>query len=309
MVEIGHEVALTKRKIVKEIACVIPVSGESELQMDNKFRGDTRKLLLEIKASPIWDDEKLEINGYLFLFQDLTELRELKSEIDRSRRLASVGKLAAGVAHEIRNPLSSIKGFATYFRERYSDVDDDREVADVMIQEVERLNRAVTQLLELSRPLAVTSTEVDIKDALYHSIKLLEHDLRERSIRVDLDVTMADRDIITDPDRLNQILLNLYLNAMQAMEQSGVLSIRARDVEAENAVMLEVSDTGKGIAPEDLEHIFDPYFTNRPGGTGLGLAMVHRAIEALGAEIRVESEQGRGTSFFIKLPNLGMSPK
>lgn len=248
-----------------------------------------------------------------------TSISELKSEIERSRRLAAVGKLAAGVAHEIRNPLSSIKGFATYFRERYINVKDDREVADIMIQEVERLNRAVTQLLEFAKPLPVMAKEINIKELISHSVKLIEHDLTKKGIDVQISSRLKKDIIVTDPDRLNQILLNLYLNAMQAMEENGKLSVRlseatrttesnsrkkARSSESDtqSMVLLEVSDTGKGIDPKDIEHIFDPYFTNRPGGTGLGLAMVYRAIEALGAEITVDSTPGKGTSFFIKLP-------
>ncbi len=308
IVGMAHELTIRKRTIVREITCAISIhKKDSDLKGDDgddRNGRDDRKRLLEIKASPIWDDDQKGIAGYLFLFQDLTELRELKSEIDRSRRLASVGKLAAGVAHEIRNPLSSIKGFATYFKERYSKVDGDREVADVMIQEVERLNRTVSQLLELSRPLPVSSTRINIKESIAHSIKLVEHDLNAKGIKVDVNVSanLKNQEIITDPDRLNQILLNLYLNAMQAMEKNGVLGIKVTDSDTGKAVLLEVNDTGRGINEADMEHIFDPYFTNRPDGTGLGLAMVHRGIEALGAEIRVESQQTGGTSFFIKLP-------
>ncbi|MBF0235748.1 MAG: hypothetical protein HQK65_22335, partial [Desulfamplus sp.] len=148
-----------------------------------------------------------------------TSITELKGEIERSRRLAAVGKLAAGVAHEIRNPLSSIKGFATYFKERYSDVKDDREVAEIMIQEVERLNRAVTQLLEFAKPLPVMAKMVNINELISHSVKLIEHDLTQKGIKVQIDNSLKRDEILTDPDRLNQILLNLYLNAMQAMDE------------------------------------------------------------------------------------------
>ncbi|SLM29626.1 putative Histidine kinase [Desulfamplus magnetovallimortis] len=246
----------------------------------------------------------LAIQGYRSVRSSLDRMKE---EVERSRRLAAVGKLAAGVAHEIRNPLSSIKGFATWFRERYSSVDEDREVADVMIQEVERLNRAVTQLLELSKPLPVNKIPISIEETLAHSIKLIARELNEKGmdVVVQVDASLKHKNITTDPDLLNQILLNLYLNAMQAMEDKGgkleVLVTEAGSG-ASKAVLLKVSDTGRGIETADLEHIFDPYFTNRPGGTGLGLAMVHRAIEALGAEIRVESQKGQGTRFFIRLP-------
>ncbi len=240
-----------------------------------------------------------------------TSISELKSEIERSRRLAAVGKLAAGVAHEIRNPLSSIKGFATYFKERYSKVKDDMEVADIMIQEVERLNRAVTQLLEFAKPLPIMAKEINIKELITHSVKLIEYDKSQKDITIEFDYQLNQENIITDPDRLNQILLNLYLNAVQAMEQNGKLTIKVVRIDndrvsggsvSDNKILIEVADTGKGIDEKEIEHIFDPYFTTRPEGTGLGLAMVHRAVEALGGEITVKSKVGKGTTFFIKFP-------
>ncbi|MBF0574192.1 MAG: hypothetical protein HQK69_10635, partial [Desulfamplus sp.] len=159
-----------------------------------------------------------------------TSISELKGEIERSRRLAAVGKLAAGVAHEIRNPLSSIKGFATYFKERYSGVKEDIEVADIMIQEVERLNRAVTQLLEFAKPLPIMTKEINIKELIAHSIKLIDHEKNQKNISVKVDYHLSRENIMTDPDRLNQILLNLYLNALQAMEENGQLTIRIYDM-------------------------------------------------------------------------------
>ncbi len=256
-------------------------------------------LLLDVTASPIPGDQG-EVSGVLLLFRDLTELRTLKMEIERSRRLAAVGKLAAGVAHEIRNPLSSIKGFATYFRERYKDVGEDREIADIMVHEVERLNRSITQLLEFAKPVAVVAKEVDIEALVVHSIKLVENDLKNKGITARRSVDTGLTRVTTDPDRLNQILLNLYLNAVQAMDEGGELSVGVAT--SDRHLLMEVKDTGKGIAPSAMDHIFDPYYTTRAEGTGLGLAMVHRAVEAMGGEIRVESREGKGTVFFLKLP-------
>ncbi|MBF0378667.1 MAG: hypothetical protein HQK72_14485 [Desulfamplus sp.] len=249
-----------------------------------------------------------------------TSISELKGEIERSRRLAAVGKLAAGVAHEIRNPLSSIKGFATYFKERYSNVQEDIEVADIMIQEVERLNRAVTQLLEFAKPLPIMTKEINIKELIAHSIKLIDYEKNQKNISVKVDYHLNRESIITDPDRLNQILLNLYLNALQAMEDNGQLTIRIYDMyckkiyddnvhkayfgDLKDKILIEITDTGKGIDEKDMEHIFDPYFTTRPEGSGLGLAMVHKTVEALGGDIKVDSKQGKGTTFFIRLPYL-----
>ncbi len=279
-------------KVAREISCT--VHGE-------------RQLLLDVTVSSIVSEGET-LSGYLFLFHDLTEFKAMKDEVDRNRRLAAVGKLAAGVAHEIRNPLSSIKGFATWFFERYEKIPEDREVARIMIREVERLNRAVTQLLEFARPMPVVKKRVNLPEMIAHSLQLIAPDVQKQQISV---ATRFDTDAVwlnTDPDRVNQILLNLYLNALQAMDPLGRLFVTVADARREGGIVIEVADTGRGIPPGDVDKIFDPYFTTRPDGTGLGLAMVHRAVEALGGEIRVESTPGEGTHFFIRLDDVKRQP-
>ena len=226
---------------------------------------------------------------------------KLKKEIETTRHLAAIGKLAAGVAHEIRNPLSSIKGFATYFEKRYADHPDDRETAKIMVQEVERINRSVTQLLEFAKPVAVDKKEVGIREMISHSLKLVTHDLEKKSITVHTDIQSARSTFYTDPDRMNQILLNLYMNSLAAMAQGGNLTVTVTDVSPGHDLEIGVTDDGCGMDAQVLSEIFDPYFTTRPDGTGLGLSIVHRLVETLGGEIRVESVKGRGTTFYIRL--------
>ena len=278
----------TVKKVAQEVTCTVH-GGQ--------------QLLLDVIVSSIVSEGEM-LSGYLFLFHDLTEFKAMKDEVDRNRRLAAVGKLAAGVAHEIRNPLSSIKGFATWFFERYEKNPQDREVAGVMIREVERLNRAVTQLLEFARPVPVVKKRVNLPEMIAHSLQLIASDVQKQQISV---TTGFDTDTVwlnTDPDRVNQILLNLYLNAIQAMELGGTLAVTVADGRRDGGIIIKVADTGRGISQGDLDKIFDPYFTTRPDGTGLGLAMVHRAVEALGGEIRVESTPGVGTCFFIHLDDV-----
>ncbi len=226
---------------------------------------------------------------------------KLKKEIETTRHLAAIGKLAAGVAHEIRNPLSSIKGFATYFEKRYADHPDDQETAKIMVQEVERINRSVTQLLEFAKPMAVEKKQVGIREVISHSLKLMTHDLEKKSITVHTDIQSARTRFYTDPDRMNQILLNLYMNSLVAMDDGGHLTVTVTDVTPGRDLEIRVADDGCGMDEQMLSEIFDPYFTTRPDGTGLGLSIVHRLVETLGGEIRVESEKGRGTTFFIRL--------
>jgi len=259
------------------------------------------RVLLDITASPIIGHDQ-EITGYAFLFRDLTQIKELKKQVETNTRLAAIGKLAAGVAHEIRNPLSSIKGFATYFGKRYEENATDKETAQIMVREVERINRSITQLLEFAKPMAVEKTQVDIKEMIAHSLKLVDHDLDLKRIKTKVHMDTSHTFIQTDRDRMNQVLLNLYINAIAALEEGGQLEIQVLDGVGENRIELRVKDNGTGIDSASLDLIFDPYFTSRPTGTGLGLSIVHRIIENLDGHIRVESKKGHGACFIINLP-------
>jgi two-component system, NtrC family, sensor histidine kinase HydH len=230
---------------------------------------------------------------------------KLKKEVETTRHLAAIGKLAGGVAHEIRNPLSSIKGFATYFEKRYADHPDDKETARIMVQEVERINRSITQLLEFARPMAVEKKEVEIQEMISHSLKLMAHDLEQKSIHVHTDIRSGRSRFYTDPDRMNQILLNLYMNSLAAMEDKGTLTVTVADAGPGKDLEIRVTDDGCGMDEQILSEIFDPYFTTRPDGTGLGLSIVHRLVESLEGDIRVTSQRGQGTTFYIRLSGPG----
>jgi two-component system sensor histidine kinase HydH len=261
---------------------------------------DGTPLYLDVSVSLLQDNEGTA-PGRLILFRDLTEVQSLKREIETSRRLASLGRLAAGVAHEIRNPLSSIKGFATYFRERYRDNPDDRKTSEIMIQEVDRLNRVITQLLEFARPPVIQKKRASLQSLIQHSLKIIERQASAKHIEVYSHLPSEIKGVYLDPDGINQVLLNLYLNALEAMDQGGTLSVSLSVEEGAPWVKIMVSDTGAGISKDDLEHIFDPYFTTKQTGTGLGLAIVHKIIEAHGGEVRAESEIGRGTTVSVLL--------
>jgi two-component system sensor histidine kinase HydH len=256
---------------------------------------------LEIGASSLKDENDIFL-GNVLLFKDLTEVRALRREVARSQRLASVGRLAAGVAHEIRNPLSSIKGFATYFKERYPDRPEDQRTADVMIQEVDRLNRVVGQLLEFARPISIEAKEISLEALLKDAVRLIEDQAAEKNISVKIHKNAQIDSVWGDPDRINQILLNLFLNAIDAMENGGELYL---EISTNNSgeICIAVSDTGSGISPQHISRIFDPYFTTKSTGTGLGLAIAHNIVEAMGGKIYVESQKNRGTTFTVTLPN------
>jgi two-component system, NtrC family, sensor histidine kinase HydH len=241
-------------------------------------------------------------SGYVLIFRDLTEVRRLQQEVERSRRLASVGSLAAGVAHEIRNPLSSIKGFATYFKERYKNHAQDRETAEVMIQEVERMDRVIGQLLEFARPSTLNIRPHSVPELIRHSLKLIQEDARAKGVEIHTQVPPEMPLIRMDGDRMAQVLLNLYLNGLQATNTGGILDVGVTLNHDANQIKITVKDNGEGIDPANKEHIFDPYFTTKSNGTGLGLAIVHKILDAHAGRIEVESTPGKGTSISIFLP-------
>ena len=280
------EVELSKETIEKEADCIFP---------------DGRIVPIDFSVSPLEGDDSIFL-GYIILCRDLTEIQFLKREVERSQRLAYIGRLAAGIAHEIRNPLSSIKGFATYFRERYRDVYEDKKTAEIMIQEVERLNRVISQLLEFSRPVNIQKKPINIHTLVQHSLKMIEKDAHEKRIKIDSSVPPDLRTVSLDADRFNQVLLNLYLNSIESMNEGGVLTVDINEDKESQKLRIVISDTGHGIRKDNLINIFDPYFTTKPSGTGLGLAIVHRIIESHTAEIRVESEESKGTKVIISIP-------
>ena len=170
--EVFLEVTAGRRMVEREIDCSI---------------AEGRTLQLEVIATTL-EEESGAFLGYVILFRDMTEVRRLQQEVNRNHRLASLGSLAAGVAHEIRNPLSSLKGFATYFRERFSENPTDRETAEVMIREVDRLNRVITQLLEFARPLTMTRVTASLQSLIRHALKMVEGQAREKGIAIETDL-------------------------------------------------------------------------------------------------------------------------
>jgi two-component system sensor histidine kinase HydH len=250
----------------------------------------------------ILSDEDESFLGYVLLIKDLREIHHLRKELIRNQRLATVGQLAGGVAHEIRNPLSSIKGFATYFKERYPHVPEDQHIAGIMIQEVERLDRVVGQLMAFSRPLKLTQQDTPIRVLVDDALALASKQIIDGNISVKTRIQSGLDTARIDPDRIKQVLLNLILNAIEAMPDGGILTVDVAKNESRKELQVKIADTGAGITGENLGHIFDPYFTTRPSGTGLGLAIVHNIIDAHDGKIEVKSKVSEGTTFTIHLP-------
>lgn len=249
--------------------------------------------------SPAGNDSESGNNSIILLIRDLSEIDSLRKEIVRNQRLATVGKLAAGIAHEIRNPLSSIKGFATLFRDRHADNPEESRIADIMIQEVDRLNRVVGQLLDFSKPLLLSMRRVHMREFFRNTLRLIGPLGKGTDIRVRNEIP-DDLYMRIDEDHIQQIVLNLFLNAIDAMKTEGTLTISA--YRSDKSVRILVRDTGKGIEESVIPHIFDPYFTTKATGTGLGLAIAHNIMDAHGGSISVGSVVGQGTTFTLTFP-------
>ncbi|HIC85834.1 MAG TPA: PAS domain S-box protein [Desulfobacterales bacterium] len=260
---------------------------------------DGKEIPLHITAT-LLKEEGGDLMGIVALIRDLTQIKQLENEVARSQRLAAIGRLAAGVAHEIRNPLSSIKGFATYFREKCHHIPEGRSTAEVMIQEVERLNRVIGQLLDFARPDTVLKRPVDIQKLLQDSIRMVQQDAEKKGVTIELDSSHLE--VSLDPDRVKQALLNLYLNALDAMDSGGTMRVESSYDEKKEALLITVSDTGQGIKEQDLPHVFDPYFTTKSSGTGLGLSIVLKIVEAHKGKLNIESNYGKGTTVSLVFP-------
>jgi two-component system sensor histidine kinase HydH len=260
---------------------------------------DGQDLPLAINAAWIADAEGNDA-GKILLLKDLSEVRALEAAVKRSERLAAIGRLAGGVAHEIRNPLSSLKGFATYFKQRSPGRPEDEKIATIMIGEVDRLDRVVGQLLELSRPVAVSPTPLPVRSVIEGAVAVVRPRAAEAGIKLEVAPSGDAPPVPMDPERMHQVLLNLLINAIEAMEGGGRVQVSVNTVE--NGIEIQVGDSGPGIAPQELGHVFDPYFTTKSTGTGLGLAIVHNIIEAHGGTVAIDSRPGAGTTVRLRLP-------
>lgn len=238
--------------------------------------------------------------GHVFILKDLSRIRALELEIKQKEKLAAVGILAAGVAHEVRNPLSSIKGYATYFSSLFDPKSDNKKAASIMAEEVDRVNRVISELLEFARPIQLELKKTRIFELVDKALRLIKYEADPAGIKIISSVEPDLPEVEVDKDRLTQVLLNIFINAIQAMPSGGTLTVNVKAME--NRLQFEILDTGSGISPQDQANIFNPYFTTKKRGTGLGLAIAFKIIESHGGTITIESLKNKGTTFVISIP-------
>ena len=245
------------------------------------------RIPLALSATPIQENPDT-CEGAVIVLRDLSEIKQLEKKVRRSEKLAAIGELAAGVAHEIRNPLSSIKGFAQFLCHALKDRPQEREYAETMVSEVDRINTVVTDLLTFARPMEAERVPTDVTELVEHSVRLVENDARSKNVQIQTQISDLSM-LALDTNQITQALLNLMLNALQAVGSGGHIIVGAELNASEACLNLWVEDNGPGISQEQKRKIFEPFFTTREKGTGLGLAIVHKIVENHLGEIRVES--------------------
>ncbi len=282
-------------------------TGRSVLEKEIVYSSAAgRRRPLALSVSPI-NRPGAEGRGAVILLRDLSEIKVLEAKVRRAEKLAAVGGLAASVAHEIRNPLSSIKGFARFLNQRCTAGTPEEEYTQIMIHEVDRINAVVNDLLTFARPMEVNPEPVDITRLAVHAIRLVQADADSRDIRIETWFALENPVIRVDGNQLTQALLNLLLNAVAAVEHNGTILVAAEKDPLGEGFQLWVQDDGPGIDPELREKIFEPFFTLREQGTGLGLAIVRNIVENHDGQVSVLSpppDARCGSRFVIQLPSV-----
>ena len=263
-------------------------------------------------ATSLLKDEKDDVRGIILIFQDITKMVHMEEQVRRQERLATVGSLAAGIAHEIRNPLASLSGSIQVLQGELDLKGDNKHLMDIVVRETDRLNAIITDFLEYARPKNTQNDQIVLSSVIDETIILLKNSKEfVDGIRINCNI---DRMIAMrgDARRMRQVFWNLLINSCQAMPDGGEMTINANpffhDDSGSAWCEIVITDAGQGIAPEHLAKIFDPFFTTKIGGTGLGLAIAYRIVEDHGGTIAVEAEKGKGTKFRILIPLTEDSP-
>lgn len=294
-------VGLPLAQVLGALEAAMRSTGRGE---GNYIRRDGTELPLGYSLSPLLDSHG-HASGQLILFQDLSERQRLRQEVEIAERFAALGRLAAGLAHEIRNPLGSISGAVEMLGEAPSLSTEDKKLAQLVLRETARLNDLVTDILLFARPRVPVIKQVGVGRLLGEVLEMFRRGpAGERVVvRGEIEEKLEAR---VDPDQIRQVLWNLLKNAADASGAGGevvVATARSDD----GALVISVRDHGRGIAPEIRDRIFDPFFSSRAEGLGIGLALVHQIVEAHEGKVEIDSAEGGGTIVRIVLPDARVS--
>jgi len=286
-----------------------PLADYIQKSLENPSGGHQREIHLPkeketqvlIAGAGILESDQGEPHQIIFNLNDITLLKKLGAQIRQTQRLADLGTLAAGMAHEIRNPLSAIKTYVALLPQKIDKPGFLEKFQRTVPREINRLNTLIEELLELSRPPKFNFQRTDIKTLIQQSIELLEADFKNQKIDCQRDIPDDLPWLMIDSDQLEKAFINLMQNSAQAMPDGGTITINVR--QKEKWVILNFGDTGHGFLPELAQNIFTPFFTTKAKGTGLGLAITHKVISEHGGQIDATSQKGKGSCFSIRLPH------
>lgn len=273
---------------------------------DTSFtRSDGKIYYLGFSVSPLRDSNNNQI-GRIVIFQDLTALKNMETELKKADRLAAIGRFAAGVAHEIRNPLASISGSIEILQKKLNGKtnDENKKLMRIVLREIERLDTLITEFLNYARPVNPKKEKLDLNNILTETLALFKYS-RTLGDCIEFKSKLGELPLISvDGAQIKQVMWNLINNACEASKKEGNVEIETScrmEADAQRAVIV-VKDRGCGIPPENLEKIFDPFFTSKDSGLGLGLSIVNNIVDAHGGSLEVESTPGKGTIFMVTIP-------
>jgi PAS domain S-box-containing protein len=269
---------------------------------------DNEKIDIRVSASPMKDQKNKEV-GTVLIVQDVTHLKRLEEEVHRNQRLTAMGEMAAGIAHEIRNPLGSIELFASLLRKDLEEDVDKQLLADHICSGVKNMDRIISSILLFAKSPEPSCQRCDINTMLEELLEFSSNIIYPENIKIVRKLGNKKLFCRGDTDLLKQVFLNFIRNAIQAMQEDGELVLKSREIginkkgKKEGAcIAISISDTGVGISPENIKKIFNPFFTTKARGTGLGMAIAYNIIKAHQGTIEVESHQNVGTTFTVKIP-------
>ena len=268
---------------------------QREIELEN---GQRIQIALDFIA------ERGERIGALLTMRDAESVRRIENEIELSRRLAAIGRLTSGVAHEVKNPINAIVVHLELLREKMREIDPDtRRHMDIIGREIHRLDRVVQTLVDFNRPLELRLSDFDLRRLMEDVALLASPEAARQGVKVETNLGSEALPVRADADLIKQALLNVVINGVQAMSDGGVLSMVAR--RDDTAATIEVRDQGSGIPPEIRDKIFNLYFTTKKAGSGIGLAMSYRVLQLHNGALHFVTEMGRGTTFRLVLPLAG----
>ncbi len=260
---------------------------------------DGRRMKLEYSITPLWEEG--EVSGAVILMRDVGEMEDLREKVKEGEKLAALGRMAAAVAHEVRNPLSSIKGFAQFLAGRFTDGSKEKDHASVIVDEVNRLDRFVEELLTFVRPVRPHTVPTDLSTAVEEIVSLIREEASSRGVEISFSMKGDLPEVALDRDLFKRALLNILINSIDALgDQGGEITISAEEIG--EGVVLRVADNGPGLPEGAGDKVFESFYSTKPEGTGLGLAVVRQVAESHGWAFELKNAPGGGAVNIITIP-------